>query len=145
MEKLYTAAEIVEMHLPGLPATKRAIQLRADKEHWHYETRVGLGGIRKVYEVPEAYLPNYVPLVDRPMPDNAKTSAERVAESAGKAGMKIDTERLAKALQVLDSYLDEKGIAITASRKSEIAVVLYNYLETHGTQEEVAQLLKLVA
>lgn len=71
MTKLYTAAEIAELRLPDLPATKRAIQLRAEKEGWQFETKVGLGGIRKVYAVPAHYF-----ALDRVTAgDGARTSA----------------------------------------------------------------------
>ncbi|MFZ6775834.1 hypothetical protein ACO0LD_03310 [Undibacterium sp. Ji83W] len=146
MTKLYTAAEIVEMKLPNLPSTKRAIQLRAEKEEWHFETRVGLGGIRKMFEIPEAYLPGYVPMLDRVGKKRVGIDVDRIASVAkDKLGEKLDLNRLKRAMQFLERYLDENNVTITVERKSEIIGVLYNYMETHGSDEDVAQLLKLVA
>ncbi len=35
MQEFYTAAEIANMELPGLPGTERAIQIKAKTENWH--------------------------------------------------------------------------------------------------------------
>lgn len=56
MKILFTAAEIARMRLPGLPTTKSSILSRAAKEGWRYEEQYGIGGIRKVFEIPEHYL-----------------------------------------------------------------------------------------
>ncbi|MFZ6713030.1 hypothetical protein [Undibacterium sp. TC9W] len=146
MTKLYTAAEIVEMKLPNLPSTKRAIQLRAEKEEWHFETKVGLGGVRKVFEIPEAYLPGYKALEPEMATSFAMPNAVRIARAArDKLGATIDVERLRHAIRFLEAYLEDNNLSIAIERKSEIIVVLYNYLETHNSKEEVAQLLNLVA
>lgn len=51
-----TAAELLEMRLPGLPGSKSALIARAKTEKWEYEEKTGVGGRRKVYTVPESYL-----------------------------------------------------------------------------------------
>ncbi|PFH20818.1 hypothetical protein [Burkholderia sp. JKS000303] len=53
---LYSAAEIAAMRLPGLPATKARIIDRATAEAWYSEERKGLGGTRRVYEIPARYV-----------------------------------------------------------------------------------------
>lgn len=51
----YTAAELV--NIGGLPASKRAIQIRAEKEGWPFQVRAGRGAPR---EYPTACLPSEV-------------------------------------------------------------------------------------
>lgn len=53
-ERWLTAREIAAEALPGLPATERAIQLRATRESWPFRDRQGRGGGR---EYPVSALP----------------------------------------------------------------------------------------
>lgn len=50
-----SAAEIAKLRLPGLPTTKANVLARAQREGWEYEEVTGLGGLRKLFEVPEIY------------------------------------------------------------------------------------------
>lgn len=151
-EKLYSAAEIAAMKIPGLPTTKPSLLARAEKENWYYETRIGLGGVRKVFRIPALYQPGYTP------PNhNAKSSAElrqeainerasKVAtEAAETLGDQVDSERLALAIRHVDSFLLERGIAVPPNRRSEIIVIIYHYLKGNSGESEVKNLLKLVA
>lgn len=56
MKNLYSATEIAKMKLKGLPNTRANISIRAQKEGWYCEERTGLGGGRRVYEIPAHYL-----------------------------------------------------------------------------------------
>lgn len=56
MNKKYTAAEIANMRLPGLPTTKANVLARANSEGWTYEEQKGVGGTRRLYEIPLRYL-----------------------------------------------------------------------------------------
>lgn len=150
--KLYSASEILEMALPGLPTSKGKLLARAAKEDWYAETRVGLGGIRKVFKIPEFYLPGYVP----PNHD-AKSSSEirrdaiheraaKVAVEAQEAlGDQVDPERLAMAIRHVDNFLLKRGLGVSPQRRSEIIVILYHYLKGNSGEQEVDTLLKLVA
>lgn len=48
--KFYTAAEIADLKLPGLPTTDRAIQIKAKQEDWSFIDRKGRGG-GKLYAI----------------------------------------------------------------------------------------------
>ena len=50
MRKMFTAAELAEMKLPGLPRTKSGLIRRAKSEEWNFENRTGRGG-GKLYPV----------------------------------------------------------------------------------------------
>lgn len=52
---LLSAAEIARLRLPGLPSTKANVISRAEKEDWYFEEMTGLGGKRRVYELPARY------------------------------------------------------------------------------------------
>lgn len=149
---LYSASQILDMNLPGLPTSKGKLLARAKKEEWYTETRIGLGGVRKVFKIPAFYLPGYTP------PNhNAKSSVELrqnaineraskvAAEAAETLGDQVDPERLALAIQHVDSFLLERGIAVPPKRRSEIIVIIYHYLKGNSGESEVKTLLKLVA
>lgn len=141
-QKLYTAAEIAKMQLPGLPTTKPPILARAEKEKWHFETRIGLGGVRKMFLIPAHYLPGYKLPEHVPKVNEADRIAAKAAETFGS---KIDPVRLSQAIRFLDAFLLEQNKQLSPERKSEVIIVLYNYLKSNDGKEEVAQLLKLVA
>lgn len=158
MPKFLSASEIAALRLPGLPTTKKAILTRAEKEAWHYETRVGLGGLRKVFSVPHAYLPDNQPRgveVANGAAQSASDAAERdgaappaVASSAVAgtiaAGGRADPKKLALAVRALEEWIEEDGVTIDPARKGAIISVLYNYLEKGADTGELADLLKIV-
>jgi len=146
MVKRFTASEIAAMNLPGLPTTKKAILTRAEKEEWFYETKVGLGGMRKMFEIPAAYLPGYQPYKTEP-----NTQAPLVVSESTKVagaimgGEQVNTERLASAIRALDEYLLENNLTIEdAARKAEIVTFLYKFLEKKVGAGEITDLLRLV-
>ncbi len=55
-KKMFSAAEIAAMNLLGLPRSKGKVIGRATSEGWYFEYRTGIGGKRRVYEVPAHYL-----------------------------------------------------------------------------------------
>ncbi|MFZ6675415.1 DNA-binding protein [Undibacterium sp. Xuan67W] len=141
-QKSFSASEIAAMNLPGLPKTIANIHARAKSEVWHYETKVGLGGVRKMYEIPAYYLPGYK------LPEQAPkiSDADRITAKATETfGSKIDPVRLSQAIRFLDAFLLEQNKQLSPERKSEVIIVLYNYLKSNDSKEEVEQLLKLVA
>lgn len=150
--ELYSAAEIAAMNLADLPSTTRGIQLRAKKEDWYYETKIGLGGVRKLYRIPELYLPGYVPpgannkpfrvLQEEAIEEYAKNTAK---EAVVTMGAQVDSKRLALAIQYVDSYLLDHNVTLSPTRRSEIIVIVYNFLKGNTGQGEVEHLLKLVA
>lgn len=79
MKKLLSASEIAALKLPDLPTTKVAIAARAERERWYSEETTGLGGTRRVYEVPAKYLQS-LPTQDQAMP-GPTAMASRLADS----------------------------------------------------------------
>lgn len=56
MDKLLSASEIAALRLTGLPTTKVAITAMALREGWYFEEKTGIGGTRRVFEIPSRYL-----------------------------------------------------------------------------------------
>lgn len=141
MTKMFSAAEIAAMKLPDLPTTTRGIQLRAKKEVWHYDTKVGLGGIRKLYEIPAYYLPGYKPFPDEPI------QAAPVKQVAGAImnGAIVDSRQLAIAMRALDEHLQENGLEIKEPEvRAEIVAILYKQLQKDASGEDIAELLHVI-
>ena len=44
LKTYYSAQELVDLKLQNLPATKKAVLTRAQKQNWHSRKRVGKGG-----------------------------------------------------------------------------------------------------
>jgi len=144
VKKLSSASEILEMNLPGLPKTKPALLARAEKEAWYSETKVGLGGVRKMFAIPTAYLPEYQPYKVEPMDSLAVNETRNVA-GAILDGEQVNTQRLASAIRALDEYLLENNLTIEdAARKAEIVTFLYKFLEKKVGAGEISELLRLV-
>ncbi|WP_295756119.1 DNA-binding protein [Undibacterium sp.] len=134
----YAASEIAAMRLPGLPTKSTNIHERAKKEGWAYETAIGLGGARKMYEIPERYLAQ-----------PSQPSSQHYAEATQIANAHsdknyIDHARLAEAMCFVDEWIAANKTNIQPMRKAEIVMFLYEYLEKHSDKEEVNKLLKLV-
>lgn len=160
MKKLYSAYEIAAMNLPGLPTSKPAILARAEKEDWHYETKRGLGGIRKMFVIPKEYLPT--------SPDESKSSPGVAPRSnkthandeettfdiprkrdnvagAISGGKEVDPKQLASAIRALDEWLIENNLKIDSpDKKAEIVAFLYKYLQKGAAHGDVHEILRLL-
>ncbi|WP_050408757.1 hypothetical protein [Massilia sp. NR 4-1] len=150
MTKLFTAAEIAGMRLPDLPTTKKAILTRAEKEAWPYETKIGLGGARKVFAIPSRYLPEdeAARLGAAPSPliegrGHTQASTEKVAGTIS-SGTRADPELLSLAVRALEEWSLENQVQIDPARKGAIIAVLYDYLQKGAGQGEVENLLRVM-
>ncbi len=131
------------MNLPGLPKTKPALLARAEKEAWHYETKVGLGGVRKMFAIPPAYLPGYQPLPPEG-PAATKAPTTNVVGTIAAGSAEVDPEMLEAAVIALEEWAQEKGIVIPPDRKAAIIAVLYDYLVKGAGEEEIARFMRAV-
>ncbi|MDO8654226.1 MAG: hypothetical protein Q7R66_18805 [Undibacterium sp.] len=168
-KKLYTAAEIAKMRLPGLPTTKPPILARAEKEKWYFETKIGLGGVRKMFELPAYYQPGYKPYADEPesirkytVPADvhkpyanesetirkytvpAAVTAEEMSVNLGK-GIKVDPVILAKVLSTLNKWLTEKDLTLPPDKYAEMIAVLYDYIVKGADSDDLERFLRVAA
>ncbi|WP_413672296.1 DNA-binding protein [Massilia cellulosiltytica] len=134
MEDLLSASEIAALNLPGMPKSKVAIAAMAKREGWRTEERTGLGGVRRVYELPERFR-------------SPVTRAEvlgRMPIVAIAGGTKADAELLAMAVQAVEEWCQETGRTLSPGRKGSVIAVLYDYLIKGGGEEDVKTLLQAV-
>lgn len=144
--KRYSAAEIAAMNLPGLPTTKAKILARAEKEEWHYEIKIGLGGRRKMFVVPQCYLPTDGVASGQTVTEAAhsryvssdpeKGTATPVGGSGGKVvGAVIagssqgDMDRIQLVIRAVSEWEEERGIKIDEARRPAVIAVLYDYVK----------------
>lgn len=132
MSKLLSASEIAALKLPGMPTTKVAILQKAKREGWRYEEATGIGGTRKLYDVPAKYLvgTSYAP-----------SEASNVVGSIAAGSKDVDWEKMDLAMRALSEWEQERGITIEQSRRSAIISVLYDYL-VRGEAEELGRVFK---
>lgn len=137
------------MRLPGLPTSKPAIIARATSEGWYSEERKGVGGTRRVYEIPERYLPR------QGTPDGALVESEAVkrdsqdqqSKVAGTItpGRNVDLETVMLVDAVLEEWLQEKGLRLKPERRAGVLAVLCDYLSKGATKENLREMLKVLS
>lgn len=134
------------MRLPGLPTTKASILSRASKEGWRYEEQYGIGGIRKLFEIPEAYLSKEK--VSGLGLLSACEDIERyfAAHSAneGERNMVVDETRLTIAARVMEEWLAKRPILIDPKRKAAIIAILYKIIVSGGEAPDLVRLLNAI-
>lgn len=139
MRKLLSASEIASLKLPGLPTSKVAIISKAQREGWYFEEATGIGGTRRVYELPAKYLPQ-----DSSATAGSSLEPPHVAKVAGviaAGSSKVDQNKLALAIRALDEWERERGVKVSEERRPAVISVLYGYLE-RGEAEELEVVLK---
>ena len=143
MKILFTAAEIARMRLPGLPTTKSSILSRAAKEGWRYEEQYGIGGIRKVFEIPEHYL---VLAHGETAGSAAYQNAEhyRVKRTGAENDISgsVNTAKLTAAAQVVEKWDSEEKIGMSPDKKSAIIAIFYKILMDGCETADLSHLLK---
>lgn len=143
-KKLHTAAEIAQMRLPGLPTTKANVILRAEKEQWHFEEGRGVGGARRLYEIPTKYLPvgdwNQVGADDATR--GTSMAPPRLLRTIAAGSKDVDTKILADVVEALEAWAKARGVEIPAERKAALIAVLYDYVSKGADAERVNQFLQ---
>ncbi|ANJ73516.1 hypothetical protein A9Y76_14035 [Ralstonia insidiosa] len=143
-EKLYSAAEIAKMRLEGLPTTKGKVIERAASEGWQFEERKGIGGTRRMYEIPARYLPRSggagVADVTEAPRQPAKVVGTVVAGTS-----KVDPKLLQLAEEALEEWQRERGLRLDAQRRYAVVAVLYDYLARGADQADAADMLRVIS
>ncbi|MDL2283845.1 hypothetical protein LJC19_01690 [Oxalobacter sp. OttesenSCG-928-P03] len=144
MKKLYTAAEIAQRRLSGLPTTKSSILARAAKEGWRYEEQYGIGGIRKVFEVPDRYL-----LSDKRIRQSvlsARQDLEKyfVDDSAPRndPAVHLDESKLALAARIVEEWLEAESLALSHEKKGSLIALLYKIVARNPDPEDLLKLMR---
>lgn len=149
VNELLSASEIAALKLPNLPTTKVAIAARAEREGWYSEERKGLGGTRKVYQVPERYLQQAEAQPSGVMPESPIPSEEepqgKVIGTITPGGRSIDLETMKFVDAVLEEWLQKKGLRLKPERRAGVLAVLCDYLAKGATQQELQEMLKVLS
>ncbi len=145
MKILFTAAEIARMRLPGLPTTKSSILSRAAREGWRYEEQYGIGGIRRVFEIPERYLvAAHAGVAGRMVSQNVGRYLVRHEEDAEKDAAALDAGMLAEAAQVLEKWDLDEGVGLPADEKGRLIALCYKMLADGAAAGDLSALLVAV-
>lgn len=147
MKKLYTAAEIALKRLPGLPTTKSSILARAAKEGWRYEEQYGIGGIRKVFEIPDRYLFSEYsrPDVISARQDMEEYLADDEGNTQSRPAAVLDESKLALAARIVEEWLEREKLMLLHERKGNLIAVLYKILSFRAVPEDLLRLMCEVA
>ncbi|WP_035059594.1 DNA-binding protein [Andreprevotia chitinilytica] len=141
-KNLLSASEIAALGIPGIPTTRDGVRIRAEREGWPSDVRVGLGGKRKVYEVPERYMARKAHYhaaeagQQRPQDTGRNESAETQAAGRIAASTEVDADLFRLAVVVADEHfavhphLDQK-------MKGDIAWLLYQLAVAKGWKGKV--------
>ena len=143
MKILFTAAEIARMRLPGLPTTKSSILSRAAKEGWRYEEQYGIGGIRKVFEIPEHYLVlAHGETAGIAAYQNAEHYRVKRTGAENDISGSVNTAKLTAAAQVVEKWDSEEKIGMSPDKKSAIIAIFYKILMDGCETADLSHLLK---
>lgn len=140
--KLYSASEISKMGLPGLPSSRDNIRIRAENEGWYREEQKGRGGTRWVYEIPGQYIP---------LPEQASTEPEEAIREEKVAGVitpgerSVDLATIKFVDEVLEEWLQKKGLRLKPGRRAGILAVLCDYLAKGATEKDLQEMLKVLS
>lgn len=144
MKILFTAAEIARMRLPGLPTTKSSILSRAAREGWRYEEQYGIGGIRRVFEIPDRYLvAAHGAMAGRMVSQNTGCYLVR-HDDAGKDAAALDAGMLAEAAQVLEKWDLDERVGLSADEKGRLIALCYKMLADGAVSGDLSALLAAV-
>ena len=136
MKILFTAAEIARMRLPGLPTTKSSILSRAARE--------GIGGIRRVFEIPDRYLvAAHGSVVGRMAGQETGRYLIRHDE-AEKDAAALDAGMLAEAAQVLEKWDLDERVGLPADEKGRLIAMCYKMLADGVAAGDLSALLAAV-
>lgn len=127
MKNLLSASEIAALKLPGLPATKVAITAVAMREGWYYEERKGLGGTRRVFDVPERYLQD-----SQGATEGTSLATPHVAEVAAAyivGGARVEPAKLELVMRALQEWEQERSVKIAEERRPAVIALLYDYVQ----------------
>ena len=139
MKILFTAAEIARMRLPGLPTTKSSILSRAAKEGWRY----GIGGIRKVFKIPEHYLVlAHGETAGIAAYQNAEHYRVKRTGAENDISGSVNTAKLTAAAQVVEKWDSEEKIGMSPDKKSAIIAIFYKILMDGCETADLSHLLK---
>ena len=115
---MYSVAEIIELNLPLLPKSKPAITTKARNEGWVSSETVGLGGVKKLYEIPARYL---VSMETMGLPlETAKQAALQAHKSATAMG-NVSDEQFLKLFLTLCNLDQPKESPPSASANTQRA------------------------
>ncbi|MCM1511970.1 MAG: hypothetical protein NC112_02495 [Oxalobacter formigenes] len=129
-----------------MPTTKSSILARAAKEGWRYEEQYGIGGLRKVFEVPDRYL-----FSDRP--DSGVVARQDVEEyltaeeenRQDKPSAVPDESRLALAARIVEEWLDREKLVLNHERKGNLIAILYMLVSRYVSPKDLLRLMCAVA
>lgn len=154
--KLYSASEIAAMKIPGLPTSRQNVSVRADKEGWPFEERIGIGGKRRVYEIPERYFARIEAvsgaLVDqaaRPVvaraPINHSMQRDPMPEIDASAFLGNEgREDKLRILGAIDVLLYDNRLTMPMDKKLRLTELVYEHFKVQGKfdDEQLKTLLR---
>lgn len=146
MKKLLSASEVAALNLAGLPRTKVAIAARAEREGWYSETKTGLGGTRRVYEVPARYLTAAGDeSASQPTEADAVQASPVVAGTIQPGPAGVDLALVKFADEVLEQWLQNNGLILKPERRAAVLAVLIDYLSKGASRDDLINMMKAMA
>lgn len=134
VKNLYSATEIARMRLPGLPTSKARIIDRAASEGWSFEERKGVGGTRRMYELPARYVQQAGMTTSQ---STSGTTASMESPQPGKAArtaMGRDEMIIREIVIGVERFLGANPeVHLTPEDKSTLIAMLYRMVKEKGT------------
>lgn len=147
-KRLLSAADIAKLNIPGLPSTREGTQKKAEREGWYSEERIGLGGKRKIYEIPAHYLARLDSQQGEPVDQNARPRVARtpVNHSMAREPMpEIDAkafigaegrEEKLRILGAIEVWLYDQRLTLEMEHKLRVVELLHEYAKQNGALDD---------
>ncbi|MEX3688893.1 DNA-binding protein [Paraburkholderia sp. BR14263] len=144
--ELLSASQIATLRLPGLPATKARIIERATSEGWYFEERKGVGGTRRMYQVPEEYFDQESgrPVSKRPVVLN-EIASQKVRRLLRKTDMG-DAEIVEAIALGVKNWIRNNRLEVSDEREAALIALLFSYFREEGglSREKLEDMLRKV-
>lgn len=144
--KLLSASEIAGLRLPGLPTTKARVIERATREGWYYEERKGLGGTRRMYELPSEYLDGDAAPSQPTRPVVLNEIAHKKIERLLSKTEMGDAEIVEAIALGVKNWIKNNKLQIGAEKEAALIALLFSYFQKEGSvsREKLEDMLKKV-
>lgn len=132
-KKRYSAAEIANMRLKLLPKSKGGVISRATAEGWSFIEQKGVGGTRRMYEIPDYYF--------------GKSTKPPISKTSNFKNQKtelFDLDILETAIAEVEIFLEENSLYISPVKKASLAVTIYDYVSKGASKKDINRMLKII-
>ncbi|UVS96451.1 hypothetical protein EFP19_12300 [Burkholderia glumae] len=119
---------------------------KAEREQWPYEEQSGLGGMRRVYEVPERYFSGNETMTEPRDHRIDEVAGQKVRRYLHQNRM-TDVELVEQIALGVENWIKNNGLEQNPEKKAALVALLFSYFRDEGavTTDKLEDMLRKVA